>query len=180
MKKSFLLAIFSLFAFAFAVSAQTPNFSGTWNLDLAKSKLGDRNNIESQTLTVTQTAADITVATATKRTPPPADGAGGGRPGGGGRGGFGGGDGTTTYKLDGSETSTEVQNQMGSMTVKTKGKIEGGKLAITRTATTPMGDRTSTESWELGADGNSLTITSTRPNRDGGTDTTTRAFVKKS
>ncbi|MEO6655493.1 MAG: hypothetical protein ABIO36_05375, partial [Pyrinomonadaceae bacterium] len=60
MKKQFVLAaIFSLLVFAVAVSAQKmTDFSGTWNLAVAKSKLGDRNTIESQTMTVTQTATD--------------------------------------------------------------------------------------------------------------------------
>ena len=86
-----------------------------------------------------------------------------------------------TYKLDGSEVSSEMQGQMGSMTIKTKAKIDAGKFSVTRSMTTPMGDRTSSESWELSGDGNNtLTVTSQRPNRDGGTDTTTKVFVKKS
>ncbi len=178
MKKRFMFAgILSLFVLAISVSAQTPNFSGTWNLDVSKSKLGDRNNIESQTLTVTQTATDITVATTTKRTPPPADAPQGGRPGGGGR--MGGGDGTTTYTLDGKEVKSEMQGQGGSMQVSTKAKIDGGKFVVTRTMTTPMGDRVSSESWDLSTDGNALTITSQRPNRNGGSDTTTKVFAKK-
>ena len=67
---------------------------------------------------------------------------------------------------------------MGSMQVSTKAKLDGGKLAITRTTTTPMGERTSSETWSLGADG-TLSIESQRPNRDGGTDTSTRVFTKK-
>jgi hypothetical protein len=93
-------------------------------------------------------------------------------------GGFGGGDGTMTYTLDGNETRTEVQTQMGAMTTVTKVKLDGGKFIITRTAQTPMGDRTSSETWTLGADGKTLTIESQRPNRDGGTDTTTKVFNK--
>lgn len=183
MKQRIILAgIMSLFVMAISVSAQkAPDFSGTWNLDLSRSKLGDRNNIESQTLTVTQTDKDITVTTATKRTPPPADAPQGGRPGGGmGRGGFGGGDGTTIYKLDGSEVKSDMQmGNGGSMTITTKAKIDAGKLSVTRTMTTPMGDRTSSESWEVSGDSNTLTVTSQRPNREGGTDTTTRVFAKK-
>ncbi len=176
MKKNLVLAaFFSLFVMAISASAQTANFSGTWNLDLAKSKLSDREkaSIKSQTLTVTQTAADITVATATERNEPPA-----GAPAGGGRMGGGSPDGSTTYTLDGKEFKSEVTTGMGSMQVSTKAKLDGGKLAITRTTTTPMGERTSSETWSLGADG-TLSIESQRPNRDGGTDTSTRVFTKK-
>ncbi|MFN0141115.1 MAG: hypothetical protein ACKVQW_13635 [Pyrinomonadaceae bacterium] len=172
-----------VFGLAASVCAQdkATNFGGTWNLDVAKSKLGDRNTIEAQTMTVTQTDTDIKVETKTTRKAPP-EGApppGGGRPGGGMGGGMmGGGDMATTYALDGKETKTEVQTQMGAMTTVTKAKLEGGKFMITRTTQTPMGDRTSTETWSLGTDGKTLTVESTRPNRDGGTDTTTRVFNK--
>jgi hypothetical protein len=43
---------------------------------------------------------------------------------------------------------------------------------------TPMGDRTSSETWSLGSDGKTLTVEAQRPNRDGGTDTTTKVFTK--
>ena len=180
MKRNFVFAaILSLFVLATAASAQkATNFGGTWALDTAKSKLGDRNNIESQTMTVTQTDTDIKIETATKRTPPPAGGGGGGGFGGGGRMG-GGGDGTAIYTLDGKEVKSEIQGQMGNMNVSTKAKIDGGKFSITRAISTPMGDRVSSESWELSTDGNTLTVTSQRPNRDGGTDTTTKVFAKK-
>lgn len=180
MKKNLVLAALSLLVFAFAASAQkATDFSGTWNLDLAKSTLNEREkaSIESQTLTVTQTAADITVATATKRNAPPAGAPAGGPPGGG-RGGMGSGDGTVTYTLDGKEVKSEIAGQMGSMQVSTKAKLDGGKLEITRTMTTPMGDRVSTEKWSLGTDG-TLSIASQRPNRDGGMDTSTKVFAKK-
>lgn len=175
-KLLFLTAAVCLFSVAAFAQDKKANYSGTWTLDVSKSKLGDRNSIESQTLTVTQTATDIKVETATKRAAPPA-GAGGG--GGMGRGGGFGGDGTTTYALDGKEVKSEVQGQGGSMGVTTKAKLDGGKFMVTRSVTTPMGDRVSSESWELSADGNTLTVTSQRPNRDGGTDTTTKVFTKK-
>ncbi len=183
MKKQFILAaVFSLFVLAVSASAQkTVDFSGTWNLDVSKSKLGDRNSIESQVMTVTQTATDIKVETATKRIAPPAGAPAGGPPGGGGgrMGGGMGGDMPMTYTLDGKEVKTEMQGGQGTMQVSTKAKLDGGKLDITRTIVTPMGDRTSTEKWWLGTDG-TLSVESSRPNRDGGTDTTTKVFVKKS
>jgi len=180
MKKLFFAsaAIMCLFAFS-AFAQKAPNFGGTWTLDVSKSKLGDRNNIESQVLTVTQTDKDIKVETATKRTAPPA-----GAPAGGGGGGFGGGgrgpgvDTPTTYALEGKEVESKIQAQMGSMTVSTTSKIDGGKFVVTRSVNTPNGARTTSESWELSGDGKTLTITSQRPNRDGGTDTTTKVFTK--
>lgn len=193
MKKNFIFAAaLMLFAMAVCASAQkATDFSGTWNLDLAKSKLSDREktSIESQTLIVTQTATELKVETTTKRAAPPAGapaggppaggpppGGGGGRMGGGGM--MGGGDGTVSYALDGKEVKTEMSGQMGTMQISTKAKLEAGKLEITRTVGTPMGDRVTTEKWWLNADG-TLSVESQRPNRDGGTDTTTRVYVKK-
>ena len=179
MKKLFFAAaVVCLFAFS-AFAQKAPNFSGAWTLDLSKSKLGNApTTIESQTLTVAQTDKDLKVDQVTKRTAPPAGGGGGGT-GGGGRMGAGmGGDGSNTYTLDGKEVKTEIQGQMGSMAVSTTAKIDGGKLLITRSIATPNGARTTSDSWELSADGKTLTITSQRPNRDGGTDTITKVFSK--
>jgi hypothetical protein len=178
MKKLFFaMAVVCLFVLA-AFAQKAPNFSGTWNLDLSKSKLGNGpSTIESQTLTVTQTDKDIKVDQATKRSAPPA-GAGGGMGGGGRMGGGMGGDGSNTYMLDGKEVKSEIQSQMGSIPVSTTAKIDGGKLVITRTVTTPMGARTTSDSWELSSDGKTLTVTSQRPNRDGGTDTIIKVFTK--
>ena len=185
MKKNFMFAAaLMLFAMAFSASAQkATDFSGTWNLDLAKSKLSDREkaSIESQTMVITQTATDLKAETTTKRAAPPTGAPAGGPPPGGGRMGggmMGGGDGTVSYALDGKEVKTEMAGQMGSMQISTKAKLDGGKLEITRTVGTPMGDRVTIEKWWLNADG-TLSVESQRPNRDGGTDTTTKVFVKK-
>lgn len=183
-KKNIVLPAIALLVLGIAASAQkTTDFSGTWNLDVAKSKLGDRNMIESQTLTVTQTAADITIQPATKRLPPPADApmGGGGRPGGMG-GGMGGGDMATTYTLDGKDKTVEQDTPMGKIPVIFKAKVDGAKLTLSssRTFSGPMGEVTMTtkEAWELSADGNTLTINVERVSPRG-TDTTTKVFVKK-
>jgi hypothetical protein len=83
MKRNFMLAaVLTLFVMAVSVSAQKgASFSGTWTLDISKSKLGERVMIESQTLTVVQTDKDVKISTATKRAAPPE-----GAPGGGGAG----------------------------------------------------------------------------------------------
>lgn len=177
------VAIFAIAAFAVSASAQKADFSGTWNLDVSKSKPAE-NGIEAQTLIVGQTATEIKVDRSTKRAAPPADGAASIVPGsGGGRGGRGGGmmggggDGAMTYSLDGKAVETEQQGPMGAMKISTKAKLDGGHFEITRTVATPMGDRVMTEKWSLNADG-TLSIESTRPNREGGTDTISRTYKK--
>ncbi|CAN5325829.1 hypothetical protein BH20ACI2_BH20ACI2_24720 [soil metagenome] len=185
MKRNILFAaILSLFLMAISVSAQkASNFSGTWTLDVSKSKLGERVTIESQTLTVTQTDKDIKVVTATKRAAPPAGapaGGGGGRPGGGG--GMGGGDTTVSYNLDGKEVTIEQESPMGKVPMKMSGKIDGGKLklASARTFNGPNGEITTTnkESWSVSEDGNVLTVdremTSPR-----GTNSTQSVYTRK-
>ncbi len=179
MKKHLILAAVAVFAFAMAANAQEAvNFSGTWTLDVAKSKLAGPP-IESQTLVVTHSGTDLKVEQTTKRGAPPAGAPQGPPPGGGGRGGMmGGGDGTATYTLDGKGKASTMSTQMGDLQITTTAKQDGSKIEITRSVETPMGARSTTEEWTLGTDG-TLTIESQRPNRDGGTDTTTRVFTKK-
>jgi hypothetical protein len=189
MKHRYIAAmIVSLLAMAMSAAAQdkATNFSGTWELDVAKSKLGERGMIQSQTLTVTQTGKEITVQTATKRTPPPADtgdsSRAGGRQGGRMGGGFGGGDDAVTYSLDGKEVKTEVEGRNGKMPVIRQAKVNGGKLKLSssRTFTGPMGEVTMTtnEKWELSSDGKTLIIDSERTTPRGN-ESTTRIFIKK-
>jgi len=185
MKKNFVFAaMLSLFVFAVSASAQdkagkAASFAGTWTLDISKSKLGERNSIESQTLTVVQTDKDIKVTPATKRMAPPAGGGGGGRMGGGG---MGGGDMTNTYMLDGKETTVEMDGPMGKMPVKYTGRMDGGKMMLgtSRTFNGPNGEMTMTskETWTLSADGNTLTVDaeSTSPR---GTNSVQRVYTKK-
>lgn len=202
MKKTiFLAAAFALFALSAVAQDKAANFSGTWTLDVSKSKLSDRMPIESHTLTVTQTDKDIKIETATRRPPPPTDAPQGDRPsagngtggghmgqmgGGQGRGGFGGpmsGDGTTTYSLDGKETKMDFSSPMGTMPLTLKAKFDGGKLKLSRemTISGPMGDRTMTskETWELSADGNTLTVNVER-STPRGNEMATKVFTKKS
>lgn len=160
---------------------KTGDFSGTWTLDVSKSKLDERARIESMKMTVSQTAKDISVATETKRQAPP-EGAPG-RPGGGmGRGGMGGGNNTFTYTLDGKETKTEVNGPMGAMPVTLKAINEGGKLILSssRTFSGQMGEITATtkEVWSLSADGKTLTAEREQQSPRG-TNTSTLVFVKQ-
>lgn len=166
-----LFLLVGLFAVsAFAQSA--PNVGGEWTLDKSKSTLDERmaRSIESQTMTVTQTATDVKVATVTKRNAPPAGAPGGGQGGGmGGQGGGGrgmgggmGGDTTNTYTLDGKEVTVEVEGPMGKVPVKFKGEIKNGALHVqtTRTFNGPQGEITTTtkETWTVSADGKTLTV----------------------
>lgn len=192
MKKNFVLAAaIAVLAMAFTVSAQKggTDFSGKWTLDLAKSKLTDREKqtIESQTMTVSQTAAEIKVETDTKRMAPPAGapaggGGGGGARAGGGGGGFGGGaaPGPQTYPL-GKETTVDQQMGQNTVPVKMGSKWDGSKLIIStsRTFSGPQGEITSTtkEIWEMGTDGKSLTVTRETTGGQGPT-TSTRVYAK--
>ena len=154
---------------AVAVQAQkAADFSGKWNLDKAQSKMDERMaaSIESMTMTVTQSATELTVANATKRVAPPAGAPAGGPPGGGGGGGGrmggGGGDTTTKYTLDGKETAVETEGQMGKSVAKYKATVEGSKatLSTSRTFSTPQGEMTQTNKdvWTLSGDGKTLTV----------------------
>jgi hypothetical protein len=62
-----------------------------------------------------------------------------------------------------------------------KATFDGGKLNLSRSSTFsgPMGEMTMTtkETWELSADGKTLTVTTERTTPRG-TDTTTRVFTK--
>ena len=166
-KVLFFTAFVCLMTFAaFAQDKKSADFSGSWTLDVSKSKLDERSRIESMTMTVTQTDKDLKVETATKRTPPPesamSDG-GGGQGGGRRRAGGGGGDGTTTYTLDGKEINIEEEGRMGKVPVKLKAELEGAgklKLSSVRTFNTPNGEATMTtkEVWSLSEDGKTLTV----------------------
>ncbi len=182
MKKNFVLAMaVAIFAMAISVSAQkAANFGGTWTLDVAKSKLGDRNRIESQTMTVTQTASEIKVATDSKMTAPPAGapaggggGAGGGRPGGGGPQSY-------AYTI-GKETKMDQQMGQNTVPVTLSAKADGSNLWLTRsfTFTGQNGDVTSVtkDSWSLGPDGKSLTV-NRDSTRNGNTASTTMVYTK--
>ena len=176
MKKTFFLTAFiCLLAFSAFAQNKTTDFSGTWELDAAKSKLDERLRIEAMTMTVTQTAKDLTVATQTKRAPRPEGGMGNGRPEGappmgggmgGRRGGMGGGmmggDMTTTYSLDGKETSAPSSGgQMGGVAT-LKAEMKGAELKLTssRSFEGPMGEVKikNEENWSLSADGKTLTV----------------------
>jgi hypothetical protein len=139
-----------------AVSAQKgANFSGTWELDKAKSQLSQRqaDSIKSATWIIAQDDRQISSEQKIERV----EGGGGG----GGRGrGFGMGGGQLTVKLDGSETTTE--SERGKSTSKAKWLNGGKTLEITSVTSGEFQGNaftmTSTEHWELSGDGRTLTV----------------------
>lgn len=176
MKRNVLFAAaVMLFAMAVSASAQkASDFSGTWSLDTAKSASAD-SSIESQTLTVTQTAADLKYELATTRK----EGSESGR----GRGMMGGGNSSASFSLDGKETKAEIEGRMGKMPVTYKAAVAGDgsvKLTTVRTFNGPQGEMsfTVTENWSLSADGKTLTVAreSVSPR---GTNTSTSVYTKK-
>lgn len=151
MKKS-IFTIVAICLFGLNSFAQTPNFSGEWTLDKAKSKMDEKQSamIESQSLKVEQTDKEVKITVATIQTGNPS----------GPRVDIGGG--TNTYLLNGQEFNTESDTQIGKVSHKTKGEIKDGKLNLQsiRNIDAPMGEITITtkEVWELSADGKILTI----------------------
>ncbi|MFL6332930.1 MAG: hypothetical protein ACJ754_06245 [Pyrinomonadaceae bacterium] len=172
---------------ALAAPAAQTSFAGTWVLN--KSKSADLppqwSNLESLTLTVTQDGQQIVVASETKMA---ADanaggGGGGGMGGGGGRGRMGGYPPSTTYKLDGSETTAEAMGgRGGTSTLKAEWKDGGKSLELKRISKFNFQGNdvtaTTTEDWSLSADGKTLTIkrSSESPR---GSQTSTLVFDKK-
>lgn len=163
MKKTFFLTAFiCLLAVSAFAQDKKPDFSGTWELDVAKSKLDERMRVESMTMTVAQTEKELTVTTKIKRAPRPEGGAPMGGGGMGRGGGMGGGDMTATYSLDGKETTAPAPGgQFGGMATM-KAEFDGANLKLTsnRSFETPMGTANikNEETWSLSADGKTLTV----------------------
>jgi hypothetical protein len=177
-RKTLFAAAFVMTAMAISASAQkSPDMSGTWVLDVARSKMA--MPVESMTMSVTQTDAELTVKTETKRAPQTGVDA---PRGGMGRGGGFGGDSSYTYSLDGKDKNTQSEGPMGPIPVTLKAKFDGGKLKLsqTRNFDSPMGSITmvTKETWEMGTDG---TLTVTRESQTPrGNNTSTLVFTKKS
>lgn len=175
----FLMAVVCLATVAAFSQAKPTDFSGTWELDPAKSRITAPSYVQAMTLTVTQTPNELKVVTKMERGPIPAGAPSTGR--GMGRG-FGGGDHTAAYPLDGKEATVEIDGPNGKIPVKYKGSIAGGKANLThsRAFGGPMGgvSMTTKDSWSLSADGKTLTIEreSITPR---GTNSSTLVFVKK-
>lgn len=169
-QKMILMAAACVLLSAVAAFAQTKtDFSGNWTLDVSKSKLDERQRIESGTMNVTQTDKDISFKTDFKRTPRPDNGGNGqGNGTGQGSGGMGrgmmGGGAKMTYTLDGKDVMVETETPAGMPASKSvlNGAWDSSKLKLSsvRTFTGPKGEITTTlkESWELVDGGKGLKV----------------------
>lgn len=177
MTKLFVL-IAIMAALCLSAYAQTAvDYSGKWTLDVAASKLGERQNIESMTLAVTQTEKELKIETATKRAAAAEISMGGGRGGMGRGGGIGRGNGTTTYSLDGKEKSVDMESPAGPIPVKYQAKQDGAVLKLSQTRTINTTTLATKEEWSLSQDGKTLTVKRemTAPR---GTNSSTMVFKK--
>ena len=175
MKKHIIYAtVLSLLLLAVSASAQKgTSFAGTWTLDIANSRISDREKaaIEFQTITAVQSEQDITVTTKTKRVAPkdaPAAASAVGE--------F-----STSYTFDGKETLSSSPGRDGkSMPVRTSSTWEGAKLVLTTTRThgSPAGEITTVQkdTWQLMPDGK-LMIKRDQTGPEG-TTTTARLYTK--
>ncbi len=139
MKNAFLLALTAAIVLPFTARAQPkPDFSGTWTLDASKSDApmgrGGRGGGAPGPITISQDANTLTQ----KR-----------------------GEQTLVYKLDGSESSNDVQGRGGVQTVKSKAHWEGPKLIIESTREIQGFALTTKEERSLSADGKELTVQTT-------------------
>ena len=131
--------------------AQKPDFSGTWTLDPEASGApagggGGGMRGGGGPMTVKQTADTLTVERS-----------------------MGGNTMTSTYKLDGTESTNQMMGRGGSMEAKSTAKWDGNKLVIT----TKVGDNENTQTWSL--ENGVLTIEGT-----GGRGPTKRVYKKAS
>lgn len=149
----------AMVAMVFALVVPKPtDFSGSWTLDMSKSKLpqaggggggggmGGGSPMTGQTLTVKQDEKTISIETKTE----------------GGMG--GGGTQTVTFNLDGSETKTEMVRGEMKIPVTMKAKVnDNGSMELTRVTkfTGPDGNErvtTTKETWELSDAGKTLKV----------------------
>lgn len=175
MKKHILVTTFlALFVLALPTWAQkATNFAGTWTLDIAKSRISDRERaaIEFQSLTVVQSEQDVVVTTTTKRvTPPGAEKATGPMSM------------SSTFTFDGKETVVSMNGRDDKpMPVRTSSVWDGSKLVLTtsRTHGSPQGEITTVQkdTWELMPDGRTLIIRRDNTGPDG-TTTTARVYTR--
>jgi hypothetical protein len=175
MKKHILFTtMLSLFVLAVSASAQSAtNYAGTWTLDIAKSRISDREKavIEFQSLTVVQSDKDVMVTTSTKRVPPP-----------GAQTAAGPNSMSSTFTFDGKETLVSLTGRDGkAMPVRTSSTWDGSKLILTtsRTHGSPQGEITTVQkdTWDLQPDGKTLIIRRDNTGPEG-TSTTARVYTK--
>lgn len=148
-----------------AHAAAPANFGGSWTLDKSKSQgLSPRvQGADSVTWTITQSDKEITVEEklAGGQMAGPGAGTGGGTGSGAGGGRGGGFGGPRTFKLDGSETSTDMGR--GKVARKANWSSDGKTLELVSKSTFSGQDgneitSTSTDKFSLSGDGKTLTV----------------------
>jgi hypothetical protein len=160
----FFIAVAMVAAFSLAAFGQTANFTGTWVLDVSRSKF-DRAPLESMTMTVVQSGTEIKVKSTVRRPPLQKPGAPAEIP-----------QGLTTkdlemralsgfdidsdytFALDGKDKAVKLDGPGGSkIPVVLRGFVKGGTaiLSATRDFPGPDGDMpvTTADVWTLTADG---------------------------
>ena len=161
MKKVVLFTLVAVTAFAVGAFAQTPNFSGKWVLDPAKTEMGGApgggppggggargaGGGMAGPITITQTATEMTIEQTMGENVM-----------------------KTVYRLDGKESVNEGRGGMKSTYVS---KWDGAKLLTTIKRETQQGTRESTEVRSLAADGTMVVETTSQ----GPSGPTTRKMV---
>lgn len=136
MKRALLTAIIAVVIISFTARAQAkPDFSGTWTRDAAKSDPAQGRGGGGSSHTIRQTATEIAVTMAGRGGPE-----------------------TSIYKLDGSESTNQVQSPEGPLTVKGTAKWEGASLVIETAREIQRMTITTREVRTLDATGKEMTI----------------------
>ena len=116
-----------------------PNFSGTWNLDAAKSDFGMMPAPESIVMVVDHQEPTVKVTTTQKSQ-------------------MGDSSNDSTYTTDGKDNVNKMRSPAGDQDVKSTTKWNGKALATTRTIEAQGMSIGIDDAWELSADGKVLTI----------------------
>jgi hypothetical protein len=179
MKTFRIIMTVALFFACMSLTAQV-NFSGSWNLNPEKSEFGGRGGpggggpgggggapggrMGGSPMVVTQAGNNLSVERTMR--------------------GFGGGEETTIvtkYTLDGKPTENTRTSPMGDMTSKSTATWSADKKSLTIVTTMDFdgNEMKTTETWNLSADGKSLSIESVRPGFDGGEMKSTMVYDKQ-
>ncbi len=176
-KLSILLFCILLFTIGIFAKKSTTNFTGIWELDLSASELSEHSSLKSMTMNVTQTKKEILLKIESKMNDDeiPARGiriklSAKGK------------NGKVIYKLDGSETESELDGEVDG-TLMRKGRIaENGSVILTKTLNINFQGNeitsVTTETWELSDKGKTLTI-SREIETSRGTQNSELVFTKK-
>ena len=139
------------------LSAQSPNFSGTWTriVDPNAPAMGGGRGGGGGPMTITQDAKTLTITRTTQN-----------------------GETKTVYNLDGSDSKNTMNMGGNSVDVMSKAKWDGGKLKVTTEQEFNGNKTTTTTQYSLDSSGN-LMVETTRPPRGGGDPVTTTTMYKK-